>query len=114
MKRFILSALSLLLLIVIFTFFSNRQDAQEYVTATAKDYMEADSSWGNFKIINTDRRENYVAVKIKYQTKADFVPPERWFIKDNVKTAQLESGYQQWEGNIYLIKKWYIRWLIIR
>lgn len=60
------------------TFYSNRHGAQEYVTAIAKEYMEDENSWGIFKIINTDRRDNYVVVNIKYQTKADFVPPERW------------------------------------
>lgn len=113
MKRYVLFTLSLLLLIIIATFFSNRQNAQEYVTALAKEYMEADSSWGNFEIINIDSRDNYVVVKVKYQTKPDFVPKERWFIKDNVKTSQLESEYPKWEGNVYLIKKWYIGWNVI-
>lgn len=60
---------------------------------------------GNYEIISTDNRNNYVVVKIKHQTKADFVPKERWFIKDNVKTSKLESEYPNWEGNVYLIKK---------
>ncbi|MCK9861352.1 hypothetical protein [Paenibacillus sp. ATY16] len=114
MKRFILLTLSLLLLILIAIFFSNRQNAQEYVTALAKDYMEGDSSWGNFKIINTDSRDDYVVVTIEYQTKPDFVPPEKWFVKDNEKLSQLNSEYPKWEGDIYLIKKWFIWWQVIR
>lgn len=114
MKRRVFWIITLFTLVVLAVLVSSRQTAHEYVSRLSKEYMLTDSSWGNFEILDVENRNSYVIVKIKYQTKPDFVPKERWFIKDNVKIANGTGGWPTWTGNVYLVQKAFFWWREIR
>lgn len=112
MKRSVVFVLTVIVIVVLAVLYFMKLTPQEYVTGMSKNYMEADSAWGNFEILNTEDEGRYVVVKIKYQTKSDFVPQERWFIKDYMKVNS--TGNSTWEGNVYLIRKAFFWWQEIR
>lgn len=112
MKQKVVLMLAILAITAIALLYFTKPTPEEYVTDISKDYMQTDSSWGNFEILHTEDKGSYVVVKIKYQAKPDYLPKERWFIKDNVKVSI--SGFSVWEGNVYLVRSGLFRWQEIR
>ncbi|MFC4100139.1 hypothetical protein [Paenibacillus xanthanilyticus] len=99
------------LLIIVTIAFLAKKDAEDFVR---EEFPPTGSDWGNMKIVKVEKWGGYTSVDVIYQTKKDFTPPDRWFIKDRKKVRDIEGDVlTEWEGTIYLIRNYMISWKAI-